>query len=134
MNHILILIAFLFALTSIASAQTGVVLTWTDNSTNEDGFVIERYTQPGVEADYVEIARTEFPNLPTYIDEDALHTNDYCYRVYAYNASGKSSGYAERCQSDRPDGDPGTLEIQRTTTTSSVITKEVVEVATWKEK
>lgn len=64
-------------------------LQWTDNSTNENGFKIERkssgqnYTVVGdVSAD-----------IMNYRDSDLKNGEEYFYRVYAYNSTGKSLTY-----------------------------------------
>jgi FtsP/CotA-like multicopper oxidase with cupredoxin domain len=66
---------------------TGQVnLTWTDNSSNETGFRIERATGAGA---FAEIG-TVGPDVTTYPDATAIAGTYYTYRVIAYNASGDS--------------------------------------------
>ncbi|MCG8700689.1 MAG: BspA family leucine-rich repeat surface protein [Bacteroidales bacterium] len=63
-----------------------VELSWTDNSSNESGFIIQR--QKGT-AGFKEIGRT-IPNESSYIDNSIQSSGDYTYRVKAYNALGSS--------------------------------------------
>lgn len=83
--------ALLFLLAAIGSTSTlgfaaGATVYWQDNSTNEDGFKIER----GATANYAEIASVG-PNTQTYRDSGLLEGSTYCYRIRAFNASGVSS-------------------------------------------
>lgn len=71
-----------------------VLLFWKDNSTNEEGFKIERksgdgvYKQIGMAAPEV----TSFPNVGLITD------STYTYKVTAYNAAGNSSTYSNEVQ------------------------------------
>ncbi len=66
-----------------------VILTWNDNSGNEDGFRIER-SKDNIE--FVEIAVVG-ENVTTYTDSDSLEVGQmYAYRVRAFNEFG-TSGY-----------------------------------------
>ena len=74
-----------------------ISLTWTDNSTNETGFRVERKDNTGT---FVQIAATgagvtSFTN--TGVAPDTAHS----YRVYAYNASGNSAYSNEILATDR---------------------------------
>jgi hypothetical protein len=64
----------------------GAILTWTDNSSTESGFKIERKT--GTTGTFAEIA-TVSANVVTYTDTEASLAigSTYCYRVRAYIAS-----------------------------------------------
>ena len=76
----------------ISTAVTGsqINLTWTDNSTNESGFKIERKLGTG---NYSELASVN-TDLTSYTDVGIPPSTIYSYRVYAYNSSGKSLGYS----------------------------------------
>ncbi|MEK7094334.1 MAG: fibronectin type III domain-containing protein [Patescibacteria group bacterium] len=63
-------------------------LTWTDNSSNEDGFSIERKT--GVSGTYAEIATTS-ANIATYSDTGLTASTAYFYKVRAFNTDGYSA-------------------------------------------
>ena len=75
-------------------SSTRIDLRWTDNSTNEDGFKIERKT--GVGGVYSQIA-TVAANVTSYSDIGVTPNSQYCYRVMAYNAAGDSSHSNEAC-------------------------------------
>jgi hypothetical protein len=85
--------AVLFLLiASPAFAQTAN-LSWTDNSNNEDGFVIERSLNKGA---FTVLAAGVGVNVITFSDStlvaDPQVDNEYCYRVAAFNTAGQS-GY-----------------------------------------
>lgn len=63
-------------------------LSWTDNSTNETGFIVQR-SLDGVA--FTEVARPA-ANVVEYTDTNLAHNTRYHYRVAAFNAAG-TSGY-----------------------------------------
>lgn len=67
-----------------------VNLTWTDNSTNETGFKIERKTNT---SDWVETSAVT-TNVYTYTDLNATVGLTYTYRVYSFNSKGNSLNYS----------------------------------------
>ncbi|UXX79307.1 fibronectin type III domain-containing protein [Reichenbachiella carrageenanivorans] len=69
-----------------AKSSTQIDLLWTDNSDNEDGFVIERAQG---EAAYQPI-KTVGENVTTHQDMGLSLDTDYKYRVKAYNDAGDS--------------------------------------------
>ena len=73
----------------VASLMTGQPhLTWSDNSSDEDGFSIERMVQ-GTGA-FAEVA-TETFNIEQYHDMSAASGTTYVFRVIAENAAGSSA-------------------------------------------
>jgi len=86
----LLIIAALSSPAELNAAQLN--LTWTDNSTNEDGFKIERRTT----GSFVQIA-TVGPNITSYTDSNLTAGSIYCYQVRAFNASGESSFSNNSC-------------------------------------
>lgn len=72
-------------LTVVSSSQ--INLAWTDNSTNEDGFRIERSLNG---SSWTEIA-TAGPNVHNYSNTGLAGKTRYYYRVRAYNALGNSA-------------------------------------------
>jgi len=72
---------------------SGVVLSWTDRSNNEDCFRIERMTSPGtfVELPATAPANTGTSNTVTYTDNTVTAGNTYIYRVRASNSLGNSA-------------------------------------------
>jgi titin len=82
------------AFTVISPAQ--LVLSWQDNSSNEDHLAIERKT--GIAGVYSQIALTP-PNTTSYVDSNVMSGVTYCYRVQAINSAGASSYTNEVCGS-----------------------------------
>src|SRR2546428_1381602 len=68
------------------AAQLGA--SWTDNSTNEDGFKIERMT--GTTGTFAQVA-TVGAHTTAYTDPNLTAGTTYCYRVRAYNTAGDSA-------------------------------------------
>ena len=78
-------------LIAAAVSRSQINLTWTDNATNENGFIIERCK--GATCTSFSQVATVGPDV-TMFSNTALNANtSYRYRVRAYNASG-SSGYS----------------------------------------
>ena len=75
------------SLTGVAGTPRSVELNWSDNSSNEEGFRIERRTGGG--------AWTQVKALGTdaikWMDETVMPATVYSYRVKAYNAGGESA-------------------------------------------
>ena len=92
MKKILPLIALLFVLVScvVFTQAAQITASWTDNSTNEDGFAIEKSIDG---ATFVEIARVE-RNVIQFVDTGPFIGGvSYSYRLRAYNVAG-FSGYS----------------------------------------
>jgi transcriptional regulator CtsR len=75
-------------LIATAAGSTQINLSWTDNSTNEDGFKIERKT--GVGGTYAQIA-TVGVNVTSYPNTGLSASTTYYYRVRSYNTAGDSA-------------------------------------------
>jgi len=88
MKTILILLTLLIASSAFGQAN----LTWTDNATNETGFVLERQLNGGP---FTVLAAALAANLVSYSDATAVASataiNTYCYRVKAVNTVGSST-------------------------------------------
>ncbi len=69
-----------------------VTLTWTDNSTNESGFEIERRSESSV----FELLGTTGANATSAPDRQLQPSTTYTYRVRAFNAAGASAYTNER--------------------------------------
>jgi hypothetical protein len=82
-------------LSATANGATQVNLTWTDNSTDETGFEIERSTSGsgGPFSPLVTVAA----NAVSYPDNGLSATTEYCYRVRAVNGAGSSSFDGPAC-------------------------------------
>jgi hypothetical protein len=91
-----------------------IVLTWTDNSTNETGFTIERKIGTGT---YTQIG-TVATNIATYSDVAVSAGNTYTYRVFSTNSAGNSTTYSNEVTITIPL--PVTVPVSTTTATSSI--------------
>lgn len=72
---------------STSTGTTTLVLNWSDNSSNELGFKVERNWNSG---GFVQYATTT-SNTITYTDNGPLNSGTYVYRVRAYNTGGNST-------------------------------------------
>ena len=89
-------------LSAKAVSMDQIELNWTDNSTNESGFKIERKS-PGVA--YSEIA-TVTKDIDKYSDKNLTAGTTYTYRVYAYHDKGKSETYTNEATATILDNSP----------------------------
>ena len=76
-------------LAATPASGSQVSLTWSDNSTNENGFRIERCTGSACTG-FLQIATTG-PNVAVYQDVNLSASTAYRYRVLAQNAAGAST-------------------------------------------
>lgn len=74
-------------LTGVAGTPRSVELIWSDNSSNEVGFRIERRTGAGA---WTQVAATGADAIK-WMDEGVVPTTVYSYRVKAHNAGGESA-------------------------------------------
>jgi hypothetical protein len=79
---------------SIIPQPSQVNLTWQDNSTNENGFQIER--KIGAGGSYAQIASVGV-NINSYLNTGLASGTTYCYRVRATNSYGVSAYSNETC-------------------------------------
>ncbi len=75
-------------LAAAAVSSSQINLSWSDASTNEDGFKIER--APGGTTTFAEIASSLPANTTSYQSTGLSASTSYTYRVLAYNAAGNS--------------------------------------------
>jgi titin len=68
------------------AAQLG--LSWTDNATDETGYLVER--RDGASATFAQIASLP-ANATAYLDPALPAGSAFCYRVRAFNAIGPSA-------------------------------------------
>jgi uncharacterized protein (TIGR02145 family) len=73
-------------LTGTVASTTQINLSWTDNSTNETGFKIERKTGNGTYA----VVGTTATDVTTFNDTSLTPSTTYTYRVYSFNSVGNS--------------------------------------------
>jgi len=88
------LISLLLAASYGGASAGQLTLTWTDNSSNENGFKIER--KLGLTGTFTEIAIVG-ANVSTYSDNGLTDGITYCYQVRAYNGAGDSPYTNEDC-------------------------------------
>ena len=118
MKSLLILGFLLFAVPAWAQP---LILGWTDNSTNEAGFNIDR--KEGVAGTFSNLVRVG-TGVISYIDTTTLENEEYCYRVNAYNVAGQSEWSDEACATviGLPRVPSGVTVFQIETTTTIVLT------------
>lgn len=74
-------------LTVVSTTSSHVVLAWTDNSTDEEGFAVERSTSGGP---FAEIGRVA-ANVTGYQDLTIAADSSYTYRVRSFGAGGEAA-------------------------------------------
>lgn len=77
------------SLNAIAVSTSEINLSWTDNSTNETSFKIERKSGNG---NYT-VIETIGADITSFNDTGLTPNTSYTYRVYAYNSAGNSLSY-----------------------------------------
>src|SRR5205823_142424 len=105
-------------LTATAVAYSQIDLSWTDNSTIETGFKIER-SLTGT-ASWTQIGTTA-ANVASYSDSTALPSTTYYYRVRANNGTSYNSGYTANASATTAahiPADPSTLSLTVASATS----------------
>jgi len=106
------------ALTATATSTSNINLAWTDNSSDETGFAIERCT--GVGCTNFAPLTTTAANATTYSDSGLNASTSYTYRVKAVNGT-LSSGYSTTASATtdaNPQGDT-TMHVGALTGSSS---------------
>ena len=73
-----------------ATSTTTIQLIWTDRSTNESGFKIERKAMGGTFA----VVGTTATDIAIFSDTSLTPSTSYVYRVFSYNEGGKSPVYS----------------------------------------
>jgi predicted phage tail protein len=76
------------ALSATAISRDQISLTWTDNSSNEDGFKIERCA--GATCSNFRQIATVGANAASYSNSGLKRATTYRYRIRAYNSAGNS--------------------------------------------
>ncbi|RJR22588.1 MAG: DUF2341 domain-containing protein [Nitrospiraceae bacterium] len=79
-------------LAALAVNTTDIALSWNDNTTIEDGFVIERCAGSGC-ADFTELV-TVSTNTLTYTDSTACESQTYSYRIKAFRTAQWTTDYS----------------------------------------
>jgi hypothetical protein len=90
------------------SAQAAqLALSWSDNSTNEDGFLVERRSSTG---GFTSVGAVG-PNVVAYLDSGLQAGADYCYRVRAFNSAGTTPYTNEVCGTAAGGGSPASVPL-----------------------
>jgi uncharacterized repeat protein (TIGR02543 family) len=90
----LIALGLILGQSTTATAASRLTITWSDKSTNEAGFRVERKT--GTTGTYTQIAQVS-ANITSFIDSTVTAGTTYCYRVRAFNTAGNSAYSNEAC-------------------------------------
>jgi len=89
---------------AVAGTTLGASVTWTDNSNNETGFRIERQLGAGAFASIGTVGA----NVMVFNDTGLTDTQQYTYRVCAYNTAGDSAfATSNTIAADNSGGGPG---------------------------
>ena len=95
LSRIFFLLCILTTITWQSAAMAAQLqLTWSDNSTDETGFKVQRKT--GTTGTYADIASVG-ANVTSYTDASLMNATTYCFRVNAFNANGNSLYSPEAC-------------------------------------
>lgn len=78
------------SLISEVISKSEIALKWTDNSTNEKGFKIERKNGNGI----FELVGTVGTNITSFKDTGLKKGTSYSYKLYSYNSAGSSPTYS----------------------------------------
>ncbi len=101
-------------LTALATASDQIFLSWQDNSSNEDGFKIERKMGTG---NYAEIAAVG-AGVANYANSGLAEGATYSYRLRAYNGAGLSA-YSNAVSAATPPSSSGNLALNKAATALS---------------
>jgi hypothetical protein len=106
MNKVILFLCFLV----FCSLSEAVGLSWTDNSDNELGFIMERADGSGESKGPFEAIAVTGPDVTVFIDATTVPMHVYTYRVCAYNDFGKS-GYSNELIYNAPGLPPNAPEL-----------------------
>ncbi len=104
-------------LAASASSSSSIRVSWTDASSNETGFKIERAPAPGTSFSQIAVAAA---NATSYDDTGRAPSTTYFYRIRSANAAG-DSGYAGPVSATTP-ASGYTLAVAKTGTGSGTVT------------
>lgn len=106
---------------STVISSTQINLAWTDNSTGETGFKVERKLYTGV----WNLIATIGPNITSYENTGLTASTQYFYRVYAYTTGGNSDYSNEIDTNTQRPSDPNSL-------TATVVGSNQIDLA-WQD-
>ena len=113
-------------LSASAASSAAIALTWTDSSTSEDEFTIERSTDGGA---FGQIATTA-ANATEYTDTGLSAATVYTYRVRAHNGGGDSAYSNTAAATTLPAAPSAPSGLSASTTSSSAIALAWADTAT----
>ena len=93
---------------SASNVNMIAILTWTDQSINDDGFIIERKINEGEWEEIITVGKSVFSTRDTF----KLYNASYSYRVRAYNKFGKSVPSNSKILISPDDPTVGTIEMR----------------------
>jgi len=93
MRKLALVFLILLMLAGFAQAQS-LTLAWKDNSSNEDGFRIQR--KLGTAGTFVDLKDVGV-NVTMHLDTTTLADTEYCYRLSSFNLAGASASTNEVC-------------------------------------
>jgi hypothetical protein len=88
------LVAAVLGASTPAAGAAQLAMSWTDNASDEDGFLVERRAAAG--GAFQQVAALG-PNVVGYLDSTVQAGSAYCYRVRAFNLAGMSAFTNEAC-------------------------------------
>ena len=94
-----------------------LTMSWTDASSNEDGFTVER--KNGTTGTFSQIAAVG-TNVASYADPGVTGGATYCYRVRAFNTAGNSAYSNEACGTTTADTQAPTVSMTAPTSGTTV--------------
>ncbi len=107
-------------LSGAATSQSQITLTWSDNSSNENGFRLLR--KAGANGAYATIPLGA--NVRSYNDSGLAAATQYFYKVHAYNSAGNSADSAEISVTTQPASPAGT--------TAAFVRNDEITSGSWK--
>ena len=112
-------------LTATVISSTQINLQWTDNSTDETGYKVERKSTG---AEYVQIGSTG-ENVGQFNDLNLTPGTTYTYRVIAYNSAGSSLVYSNEATATT---NGGTVVLPSITVCNQIWSSENITVSTYR--
>lgn len=107
MRTLILTLVLALLVVPVQAQSINATIAWTDNSTNEDGFRLERKVDAGAYATFT----TTGPNVTQASDAGLVLNSTYCYRVAAFNAFGGSAFSNEACVTPTTPNAPSGLVI-----------------------
>ncbi|MGE5361496.1 MAG: fibronectin type III domain-containing protein [Bacteroidales bacterium] len=116
-------------LTATGASSSRIDLAWTDGSTNETGFYIERCTGSGC-VDFAQVGSVG-ADVKAYSDLNLAASTTYTYRVRAYNSAG-TSNYSNAAQGTTSAAPPPSTPTAPSSLTAQAMNKQRVKLS-WKD-